>query len=58
MQIWSINYSLDFGSVKIHRDCLYCKVFSTDIYRKVFFQQFAGSLAIFVGIGNLYELSQ
>ena len=41
MQVRSINYSLHFESVKIHKDCLYWKVFSPDIYRKIFFQQFA-----------------
>ena len=49
MQIRSINYSLYFESFKIHRHCFYWKVFSTDIYRKIFFQQFAASLAIFFG---------
>ena len=43
---WS-NYSLHFASVKIH--CLYQKVVGTNIYRKIFFQQFATFLAIFVG---------
>ena len=37
MQIGPINYSLHFGSVKIHKNCLYWTVFSTDIYRKIFF---------------------
>ena len=33
MQIWSINYSLHFESVKIHKHCLYWELFSTEIYR-------------------------
>ena len=49
MQIRSINYSLYFESFKIHRHCFYWNVFSTDIYRKIFFQQFAASLATFFG---------
>ena len=36
MQIWSVNYSLHFEHNKIHKHCLYWKVFSTDIYRKIF----------------------
>ena len=46
MQIWSTNYSLHFGSVKIRKHCLYWNVFSTNIHRKTFFQQFASFLAI------------
>ena len=37
MQIWSVNYSLHFENVQIHKHCLYWKVFSTDIYRKSYF---------------------
>ena len=37
MQIWSIIYSLHFENVKIHKHCLYWKVFSTNIYRKIYF---------------------
>ena len=37
MQIWSTNYSLYFENVKIHKHCLYCKVFRTDMYRKTYF---------------------
>ena len=37
MQILSIIYSLHFENVKIHKHCLYWKVFSTDIYRKIYF---------------------
>ena len=33
----AINYSLHFENVKIHKHCLYWKVFSTDIYRKIYF---------------------
>ena len=36
MQISSINYSWQFESVKIHKHCLYWKVFSADIYRNIF----------------------
>ena len=36
LKIWSIIYSLYFENVKIHKYCLYWKVFSTDIYRKIF----------------------
>ena len=32
MKMWSTNYSWHFGSVKIHKNCLYWKVFSTNIY--------------------------
>ena len=46
MQIWSINYSLHFENVKIHRHCLYWKVFSIDIYRKIYFN----SLLLFSNI--------
>ena len=49
MKIWSKNYLLHFGSVKIHKHCLYWKVFNTDIYRKKRFQQFAAFVAVFVG---------
>ena len=31
MKIWSVNYALHFGSVKIHKHCLYWSVFSADI---------------------------
>ena len=47
MQIWSINYLLHFASVKIHKHCLYWKVFRTNILQD-FFQQSAAFLAIFV----------
>ena len=49
MKIWSIIYSLHFEDVKIHKHCLYWKLFSTDIYIEKLFQQFAAFLAIFVG---------
>ena len=47
--MWSINYSLHLGSVKIHKICLYWKVFSTEICKKFFLQQFTAFLAIFIG---------
>ena len=47
MQIWSINQSLHFESLKIQKHCFYWKIFSTDIYIEIFFQQFAAFLAIF-----------
>ena len=34
IEIWSINYALHFGSIKVHKHCLYWTVFSTDVYRK------------------------
>ena len=40
---WSVNYAnlvyklLHFENVKIHKHCLYWRVFSTDIYRKMYF---------------------
>ena len=37
MKIWSVNYVLLFGSVKIHKHCLYWNVFSTDINGKIIF---------------------
>ena len=37
VQIWSINYALRFGSVKINKNCLYWSVFSTNINRKIIF---------------------
>ena len=37
VQIWSINYVLRFGSVKIHKHCLYWSVNSTNINRKIVF---------------------
>ena len=33
----SVNYTSHFGSVKVHRRCLYWNVFSTDINRKFIF---------------------
>ena len=36
MQMWSVSYLLHFESVKIHKHCLKCKVFSTDVYKKNF----------------------
>ena len=41
--IWPVNYVnlvyklLHFENIKIHKHCLYWKVFSTDIYRKIYF---------------------
>ena len=36
MKIWSGNYVLHFGSIKIQKKiCLYCNVFSTDTNRKI-----------------------
>ena len=40
MQIWSINYSLDFENVKIYKHCLYWEVLSTEICRKIYFNSF------------------
>ena len=37
MEIWSINYWLHFENVKIQKNCLYWKVFNTDIYKNIFF---------------------
>ena len=37
MKICSVNYVLHFGSVKIHKHCLYWSVFSTDINGKIIF---------------------
>ena len=34
---WSVNYVLHFGSVKIHRRCLYWNVFSIDINGNIIF---------------------
>ena len=33
----SVNYVLHFGSVKMHKHCLYWNVFSTDINGKIIF---------------------
>ena len=49
MQIWSITYSLRFGSIKIHKHCVYWKVFITEIYKKDFLQMFATFLATLFG---------
>ena len=41
--VWSVNYAnlvyklTHFGNVKMHKHCLYWKVFSSDIYRKIYF---------------------
>ena len=40
MKIWSINYELHFGSVKLHKHCLYCNAFSTDINITIIFNWF------------------
>ena len=37
MKIWSVNYVLHFGSVNIHKHCLYWSEFSTDINGKNIF---------------------
>ena len=52
MQRWYINYSLHFGSVKIHKHCLYWKVFSTEILRKIFL-----TVSVFLLAKKLYKLS-
>ena len=36
IKIRSINYSLHFESVEIHKHCLYWKAFNTNIYKKIF----------------------
>ena len=41
VHIWSINYALRFGSIKIHTFCLCGKVFSTNINREIIFKLFA-----------------
>ena len=57
MQIWSVNYSLHFGSVKINKHCLYWKVFSTNIYSKIFFNRLL-LFKLYLLVSKLYELSQ
>ena len=57
MQIWSINYYLRFGSVKIHKHCLHWSVFSTKINRKVIFNCLL-LFKILSLLSKLYELSQ
>ena len=37
VQIWSINYALHLGNVKICKHCLYWCVFSTQMNRKIIF---------------------
>ena len=58
VQIWSINYALYFGSVKIYKQkhCLYWSVFSTDINRKIIFN-FLLLFKVFLLVSKLYESS-
>ena len=44
-----------FEIVKIHKHCLYCNVFSTEIYRKIVFNGLL-LLNLFLLISKLYEL--
>ena len=45
--MWSINYALHFGSVKIQKHCLYWSAFSTDIYKKIIFSTVCYFLSYF-----------
>ena len=53
----SINYSLHFENVKIHKHCLYWKVFSTDINGKIIFNCLQ-LFKPFLLVSKLYESSQ
>ena len=57
MKIWSKNYSLHFGSVKIYKHCLYWKEFSTDIYRKIIFNYLL-LFSLYLLVSKFYEFSQ
>ena len=53
-EIWSINYALHFGCVKIHKHCLYWIVFSTDINRYIIFNSFL-LFSLLLLVSKLYE---
>ena len=53
VQIWSINYALHFGSVRRHKHCLYCNIFSTNIYRKLIFNYLL-LFKVFLLVSKLY----
>ena len=53
----SVNYVLHFGSVKMHKHCLYWSVFSTDINGKIIFNYFL-LFSSFLQVSKLYESSQ
>ena len=57
MKIWSVNYVLHFGSVKIHKHCLHWNVFSTDINGKIIFNCFL-LFKLFLLPSKLNESSQ
>ena len=54
LQIWSVNYALHFGGAKIHKNCLYWSVFSTDVYRKIAFNRLL-LFKLFMLVSKLYE---
>ena len=56
-QIWSINYALHFGSVKVHKNCLYWSAFSADISRNIIFNCLL-LFKLFLLVSKLYESSQ
>ena len=57
VKVWSINYALHFGSVRIHKHCLYWSAFSTDINTKIVFNCLL-LFKLFLLVSKLYELSQ
>ena len=57
VKILSINYVIHFGSVKIHKHCLYWSLFSNYINRKSSFNVLL-RFKPFLLVSKLYELSQ
>ena len=56
-EIWSINYALYFGSVKVFKNYLYWSVFSTEINRKIIFNCLL-LFKLFLLVSKLFESSQ
>ena len=50
----SVNYTSHFGSLKVHRRCLYWNVFSTDINRKFIFNCFL-LFKLFLQVGKFHS---
>ena len=58
VQIWCIyRLCITIGTVKIHKNCLYGSVFSTDINKKIVFN-FLLIFKLFLLVSKLYESSQ
>ena len=57
LEIWFVYYVLHFGSVKIHKHCLYWSVFSTDLNGKIIFNCFLLSNPFLI-VSMVYVLRQ